>query len=77
MELDADKHTHRKFDASHKIAAQGVDIIQKHGVSWRALQGDVIGFCTQLIISGAELDDMFARIHAAMRAVAERAKTLR
>jgi adenosylmethionine-8-amino-7-oxononanoate aminotransferase len=37
----------------------------------------VIGFCPPLIISGAELDDMFARIHAAMQDVAELAKTLR
>ena len=77
MEFAADKHTHRKFDASHKIAAQAVAIIQKHGVILRALPGDVIGFCPPLIISGAELDDMFARIHAAMQDVAELAKTLR
>ena len=77
MEFAADKHTQRKFDASHKIAAQAVAIIQKHGVILRALPGDVIGFCPPLIISGAELDDMFARIHAAMQDVAELAKTLR
>jgi adenosylmethionine-8-amino-7-oxononanoate aminotransferase len=67
----------KKFDASHKIAAQAVAIIQKHGVILRALPGDIIGFCPPLIISKAELDDMFKRIHDAMSDVAELAAKLR
>ena len=57
--LPLDKNSHKKFDKSHKIAAQAVAIIQKHGVILRALPGDIIGFCPPLIISKAELDDMF------------------
>ena len=65
MEFTADKNTHQKFDDSHKIAAQAVAIIQNHGVILRALPGDIIGFCPPLIITKAELDDMFKRIHDA------------
>ena len=77
MEFAADKHSQQKFDASHKIAAQAVAIIQKYGVILRALPGDIIGFCPPLIISKAELDDMFGRIHDAMSEVAELAAKLR
>jgi adenosylmethionine-8-amino-7-oxononanoate aminotransferase len=41
------------------------------------LPGDIIGFCPPLIISKAELDDMFGRIHDAMSEVAELAAKLR
>ena len=77
MEFAADKRSHKKFDASQKIAAQAVAIIQKHGVILRALPGDIIGFCPPLIISKAELDDMFGRIHDAMSEVAKLAVKLR
>jgi 4-aminobutyrate--pyruvate transaminase len=77
MEFAAEKHSQKKFGASHKIAAQAVAIIQKHGVILRALPGDIIGFCPPLIISKAELDDMFKRIHDAMSDVAELAAKLR
>ena len=77
MEFAACKNSHKKFDKSHKIAAQAVAIIQKHGVILRALPGDIIGFCPPLIISKVELDDMFKRIHDAMLEVAELAAKLR
>ena len=77
MEFAACKNNHKKFDKSHKIAAQAVAIIQKHGVILRALPGDIIGFCPPLIISKVELDDMFKRIHDAMLEVAELAAKLR
>jgi 4-aminobutyrate--pyruvate transaminase len=77
MEFTADKKTHRKFNASHKIAAKTVAIIQKHGVIVRALPGDIIGFCPPLIISSVELKDMFARVNAAMQEVIDVANNLR
>ena len=77
MEFAACKKSHKKFDKSHKIATQAVAIIQKHGVILRALPGDIIGFCPPLIISKAELKDMFKRIHNAMSEVVELAAKLR
>ena len=76
MEFAACKKSHKKFDKSHKIATQAVAIIQKHGVILRALPGDIIGFCPPLIISKAELKDMFKRIHDAMSEVVELAAKL-
>ena len=70
MEFSADPHTRRKFDPAIKIAAQAVAKIQEHGVILRALPGDIVGFCPPLIITEAELDDMFDRIDAAMEAFA-------
>ncbi len=66
MEFAADKHSGKKFDPAHKIAAQAVAAIQKHGVILRALPGDIVGFCPPLIISDVEIDDMFDRIEAAL-----------
>ena len=77
MEFAACKNNHKKYGKSHKIAAQAVALIQKHGVILRALPGDIIGFCPPLIISKVELDDMFKRIHYAMLEVAELAAKLR
>ena len=77
MEFATEKHSCKKFDKSHKIAAQAVAIIQKHGVILRALPGDIIGFCPPLIISKVELDDMFMRVHDAMLEVTELAAKLR
>ena len=77
MEFAVDKNSLKKFDVSHKIAAQAVAIIQNHGVILRALPGDIIGFCPPLIISKAELDDMFERIHGAMSEIVELAAKFR
>jgi len=66
MEFTADKQTGKKFDPAHKVAAQAVAVIQKHGVILRALPSDIIGFCPPLIISDVEIDDMFDRIEAAL-----------
>jgi len=77
IEFTANCDHHQKFDPSHKIAAQAVSIIQKHGVILRALPGDIIGFCPPLIISEAEIDDMFDRIESALVEVAKLAANLR
>ena len=67
-ELAADKASRAKFDPAKKLAAQAVATVQQHGVILRALPGDIIGFCPPLIISAAEIDDMFDRIEAAFTA---------
>jgi 4-aminobutyrate--pyruvate transaminase len=66
MEFSADPSTRRKFDPAVKIAAQAAAAIQKNGVILRALPGDIVGFCPPLVITEAELDDMFDRIDSAM-----------
>ena len=77
IEFAANCDHNQKFDPSHKIAAQAVSIIQKHGVILRALPGDIIGFCPPLIISEAEINDMFDRIESALVEVGKLAANLR
>ena len=77
IEFAANCDHNQKFDPSHKIAAQAVSIIQKHGVILRALPGDIIGFCPPLIISEAEINDMFDRIESALVEVVTIAANLR
>jgi 4-aminobutyrate--pyruvate transaminase len=66
-----------KFDPTQKIAAQAVAIIQKHGVILRALPGDIIGFCPPLIITAAEIGDMFNRIESGLDEVSALVAKLR
>ena len=69
MEFCADTSSKKKFNPSHKIAAEAIAKIQDHGVILRALPGDIIGFCPPLIINEEELHDLFDRVEAAMEAV--------
>ena len=73
MEFSSDPQRKAKFDPAKKIAAQAVAKIQEHGVILRALPGDIVGFCPPLVISEAELNDMFDRIESAIEAFAANA----
>jgi 4-aminobutyrate--pyruvate transaminase len=77
MEFSADPASRKKFASHHKIAAQAVAKIQENGVILRALPGDIIGFCPPLVISDAELDDMFARVETALAGFETTASALR
>jgi len=75
IEFGYDKNN--KFDIKKKIAAQSAKVIQDNGVILRPLPGDVIGFCPPLIISEAQVNEMFDKIDdsmAAIRQIAENCK---
>ena len=75
IEFGYDKN--KKFDIKKKIAAQSAKVIQDNGVILRSLPGDVIGFCPPLIISEAQVNEMFDKIDdsmAAIRQIAENCK---
>jgi len=75
IEFGYDKN--KKFDIKKKIAAQSAKVIQDNGVILRPLPGDVIGFCPPLIISEAQVNEMFDKIDdsmAAIRQIAENCK---
>ena len=59
----------KKFDVNKKIAAQSVKVIQDNGVILRPLPGDVIGFCPPLIISEAQVNEMFDKLDDSMIAI--------
>jgi 4-aminobutyrate---pyruvate transaminase len=65
LELVANKETKQPFDASWGVAAHVGERALKHGLITRAL-GDTINFCPPLIISKAEIADMYARAKLAL-----------
>ena len=67
----------KKFDSKIKIAAQCVKAIQKNGVILRALPGDIIGFCTPLIINQEQINEMLDKIDKAIKNFDKLAKALR
>jgi 4-aminobutyrate--pyruvate transaminase len=66
LELVADKATKRAFDAKKAVAAKSVHFAQEEGVILRAMGGDRVAFCPPLIISEAEIDEMFDRYERAL-----------
>ena len=65
-ELVADKASKRAFDPKMTVGAAAQANVQKHGVILRALGGDILAFCPPLIITEAEIDDMFDRVEKAL-----------
>jgi len=59
LELVADKGTSRGFDAARKVAAFAAERAAEHGLLIRPLVGDALAFCPPLIITEAEVDQMF------------------
>ena len=65
IELVADKASKRPFDAKHGVGAQCVVACQEHGAILRAI-GDSVALCPPMIISEAELNELFDRIEMAL-----------
>jgi 4-aminobutyrate--pyruvate transaminase len=65
LEVVKDKATKEPFDPAWGVAVQVGQRAQAHGLIIRAL-GDTVNFCPPLIISKAEIADMFARARLAL-----------
>ena len=65
LELVSDKETKQPFDASWGVAAHVGERALKHGLITRAL-GDTVNFCPPMIITKAEIADMYARARSAL-----------
>ena len=65
-----------KLDPGYKFAATVVKAVQENGVILRALPIDGIAFCPPLVITEAEINDMFDRIQAVLLKMEKTAKTL-
>jgi 4-aminobutyrate---pyruvate transaminase len=59
IEIVADKKTKAQFEAKKAVAAKLVGLAQAEGVILRAMPGDRVAFCPPLIITTAEVDEMF------------------
>jgi len=66
VELVADKMAKRSFDAKAGVAPQAVRFAQEEGLIVRFLVNDVVSICPPLIISPAEIDELFDRLTRAL-----------
>ncbi|MBN8873538.1 MAG: aminotransferase class III-fold pyridoxal phosphate-dependent enzyme [Rhodospirillales bacterium] len=65
IEVVADKATHRSFAPAAKVGARIAKAARDHGLITRAM-GDSLGFCPPLIITAAEIREMFTRFGRAL-----------
>lgn len=71
VELVADKKTKRAFEPKKGVGAIAADILQENGLIVRPM-GDSIAFCPPLIISEAEINEMFDIVAKGLRILEER-----
>ncbi|EHP39606.1 aminotransferase [Cupriavidus basilensis OR16] len=68
IELAAEPAARRAFDPALKAGARLAQLAQEQGLIVRAM-GDTIAFCPPLIITEAQIDELFARFARAMAAL--------
>ncbi|MBM3569672.1 MAG: aspartate aminotransferase family protein [Alphaproteobacteria bacterium] len=66
VELVADKRSKRAFDPKLGVSQYCGAQAERHGVILRGLMGDRVAFCPPLIITEAEIDEMFDRFDRAL-----------
>ena len=66
LEIVRDKATKTSFDPQRGAAALIANAAQENGLIIRPLGGDIIAFCPPLIISEAEIDELWSRFGAAL-----------
>jgi 4-aminobutyrate---pyruvate transaminase len=67
IEFVRDKQSKAQYEAKLGLAAKIVGFAQAEGLIVRPLAGDRIAFCPPLIISQAEIDEMFDRFERALK----------
>ncbi|MCS0494835.1 aminotransferase [Ancylobacter sp. MQZ15Z-1] len=66
IELVADKKTKHQFDPKLGVAAKCVGFAQQEGLIVRSVFGDAVTICPPLVISPAEIDELFDRLTRAL-----------
>jgi 4-aminobutyrate--pyruvate transaminase len=66
LELVADKKTKRSFAPQHGVGARAVQFAQAEGLIVRSVMGDVLTLSPPLVISVAEIDELFDRLDRAL-----------
>jgi 4-aminobutyrate--pyruvate transaminase len=66
LELVADKRSKRSFTATDGIGARAMRFAEEEGLIVRAVGGDNIAVCPPLVISDAEIDELFDRLARAL-----------
>jgi 4-aminobutyrate--pyruvate transaminase len=71
LEIVADKRTKAQYDPKKGVAVKTVGFAQAEGLIVRSLLGDRISICPPLVISEAEIDEMFERLTRALDRTAD------
>jgi 4-aminobutyrate--pyruvate transaminase len=66
LELVADKATKRPFDPKKGVGPYAVDRAEAHGLLSRAVGGDNVALCPPMIVTEAEVDEIFDRLTTAL-----------
>jgi 4-aminobutyrate--pyruvate transaminase len=66
IEIVKDKSSKEQFPVANKTAMQIVNAARNHGIILRALPGDGVGFCPPLIITKAEINQLFDAVGSAL-----------
>jgi 4-aminobutyrate--pyruvate transaminase len=66
VELVADKASKRSFDPKAAVAPRAVRFAEEEGLMVRFLVGDAISVCPPLVITPAEIDELFDRLGRAL-----------
>jgi 4-aminobutyrate--pyruvate transaminase len=66
VELVADKAGKRSFDPKAGVGPRAARFAEEEGLLLRFLAGDVLAICPPLVITPAEIDDLFARLGRAL-----------
>jgi 4-aminobutyrate--pyruvate transaminase len=66
VELVAEKRSKRLFDPQHGVGARAVQFAEAEGLIVRSVLGDVLTLCPPLVISPAEIDNLFDRLTRAL-----------
>jgi 4-aminobutyrate--pyruvate transaminase len=66
VELVANKKTREAFAPAHGVGPRAVRFAEDEGLIVRAVMGDVLTLCPPLIITAAEIDDLFDRLGRAL-----------
>src|SRR5438552_3127589 len=66
LELVADKRTKRAFEPKNGVGFRTVRHAEEEGLIVRAVPGDTMTICPPLVISSAEIDDLFDRLTRAL-----------
>ena len=66
IELVADKNSKRSFEAKLGVGMRAVRFAEEEGLIVRFIAGDILSICPPLIITPAEIDELFDRLGRAL-----------
>jgi 4-aminobutyrate--pyruvate transaminase len=66
IELVADRNSKTSFDPKAGVGPQVVRFAEEEGLIVRSLAGDVVSMCPPLIITPAQIDELFDRLQRAL-----------